>query len=390
MGTAQWTAGRRRLRRHVDEVPASATGQKASSTHKTGGARTAGSTQAPPWGILAVAGLVVAAVGLRQVSNLIAPLFLAVTLVISVEPLRSRLVRLGVPGVLATTTVILSVYLIIVAVIGSVVWSITQLVQLVPQYSAEMNALYQSSLNRLTQLGFGQSDLDALLQKFDPSQVIGVVQSLAGQVSGWTSLVVLLLTSVVFLAGDAAGFGDRLRAVADSRPGTARGLRDFGERVRQYWLVSSVFGLIVAVLDVIALMIIGVPLALTWGVLSFVTNYIPNIGFVLGLIPPALIALLEGGVPMMLWVVVVYSALNVVIQTFIQPRFTGDAAGINPTVTFISLLVWAYLLGPLGALLAVPATLLLKSVMVDQSPSHSWLGALIGAEIPQQQPVSAA
>ena len=74
----------------------------------------------------------------------------------------------------------------------------------------------------------------------------------------------------------------------------ADALLDFAQSVRKYWSVTTVFGLIVAVIDFIALLIIGVPMALTWAVLAFVTNYIPNIGFLLGLIPPVLIALLEG------------------------------------------------------------------------------------------------
>ena len=60
-------------------------------------------------------------------------------------------------------------------------------------------------------------------------------------------------------------------------------------------MVSTIFGLLVAVFDVIALWILGVPLAITWGVLSFITNYVPNIGFVLGVIPPALLALVLMG-----------------------------------------------------------------------------------------------
>ena len=141
-------------------------------------------------------------------------------------------------------------------------------------------------------------------------------------------------------------------------------------------------------LDVVGLLIIGVPLAFTWGVLAFVTNYIPNIGFVIGLVPPALIALLDGGVGASVAVVAVYVALNVVVQTIIQPRFTGDAVGISGTVAFISLIFWAYELGPLGALLAIPATLFLKSTLVDNSVPASWVNALISAEPKADQPAT--
>ena len=133
-------------------------------------------------------------------------------------------------------------------------------------------------------------------------------------------------------------------------------------------------------MDVVALWILGVPLAMVWGVLAFVTNYIPNIGFVLGLVPPALFALLTGGPGDAIWVVVIYSVINLVMQSFIQPKFTGDAVGVTPTVTFISLIVWAWVLGPLGALLALPATLLLKAVLVDADPQARWANAFLASK----------
>jgi AI-2 transport protein TqsA len=191
---------------------------------------------------------------------------------------------------------------------------------------------------------------------------------------------------VIFMAFDQAGMPERIAVIRESRPHIADGLLNFAARVRKYWIVTTIFGLLVAVLDVIALLILGVPLALTWGVLAFVTNYIPNIGFVIGLIPPALIALLDGGVTQMIWVIAIYVLLNIVVQTIIQPRFTGDAVGISGTVAFISLIFWAYLLGGLGALLAIPATLFLKSTLVDNSVPASWVNALVSAEPRADQP----
>jgi predicted PurR-regulated permease PerM len=81
-------------------------------------------------------------------------------------------------------------------------------------------------------------------------------------------------------------------------------------------------------------------------------------------------------------VLVVYTVINVVVQTLIQPRFTGDAVGITGTVAFLSLIFWAYLLGALGALLAVPATLFVKALLVDNSMTSRWVGALLNASTP--------
>ena len=177
----------------------------------------------------------------------------------------------------------------------------------------------------------------------------------------------------------AALLHDVLEDVPPSVYSAADMTADFGERVRKYWVVSTLFGLIVAVIDSIALMILDVPLPLTFGLLAFVTNYIPNIGFVIGLVPPALLALLDGGVEKMIWVVVIYSVANFVIQTVLQPKFTGDAVGINATTAFLSLMFWTYVFGALGALLAIPFTLLFKSLLIDRDPAARWINQFIAS-----------
>ena len=108
---------------------------------------------------------------------------------------------------------------------------------------------------------------------------------------------------------------------------------------------------------------------------------ISNIGFVIGLIPPALLALVEGGWPAFIGVVVSYSVLNFVLQSIVQPKVAGDAVGVIPTVSFISLLFWAWVLGPLGAILALPATLLVKAILIDADPHARWLNVFIAADL---------
>jgi AI-2 transport protein TqsA len=114
-------------------------------------------------------------------------------------------------------------------------------------------------------------------------------------------------------------------------------------------------------------------------VLSFLTNFVPNIGFVIGPVPPALLALLTGRMPEMLLVIGGYSALNFVIQSQIQPRFVGDSVALAMTTTFVALVFWAWLLGPIGALLAIPVTLLVKALLVGVDPTAGWANALAGS-----------
>ena len=73
-----------------------------------------------------------------------------------------------------------------------------------------------------------------------------------------------------------------------------------------------------------------------------------------------------------------YCVVNFIIQSVLQPKFVGDAVGLTTTVSFLSLIVWAFILGPIGAILAIPASLLVKALLVDMDPAAQWLELFLG------------
>ena len=75
-----------------------------------------------------------------------------------------------------------------------------------------------------------------------------------------------------------------------------------------------------------------------------------------------------------------YSVLNFIIQSVRQPKFVGDAVGLTTTVSFLSLIVWAYIMGPIGAIRAIPSSLLVKALLVDMDPDAKWLELFLGDE----------
>ena len=220
---------------------------------------------------------------------------------------------------------------------------------------------------------------DQISKAVDTSRIVMVAQGLFSQISSLGSILSVMALTVIFLMFDMSRIEARARALTILKPGIAAALADFAGAVRSYWLVSTIFGLIVAVLDAVALGLLGVPMAVTWGVLSFITNYIPNIGFFIGVIPPALLALVDSGPWTALWVIVIYSVLNFVIQSLIQPKFTGDAVGLNTTTTFLSLLLWSQVIGALGAILAVPLTLFVKCMLIDSDDRSRWVSIFLSA-----------
>ena len=352
-----------------------------------GGGSTAVDPQPAPSGIprwlLLLAGLAAATVavaGLRAVAWLVAPVFLALVVVIAVSPVQRWLRRIGTPGWLATTVLLVLVWTVLLSFVALLVLSIAQMAALLPDYAGRAEILINDVVTDLNDAGIVSGQLSDLVEQIDYSQLVGVATGLLARLTDAASTLVLLLTALVFVAIESSGFGRRMALVGADRPHLPVAMSLFTQGTRSYLLVSTVFGAVVALGDWIALSIIGIPAAGIWGLLAFVTNYVPNIGFVLGVVPPALLGLLAGGWGDLIAVVVVYSLLNFVIQTLIQPRFVGDSVGLSMTVTFIALLFWSWVLGALGALLAIPLTLLAKALLVDVDPRGQWLDALLREE----------
>ncbi|GAA4286557.1 AI-2E family transporter [Georgenia daeguensis] len=329
--------------------------------------------------VLAVvaAALVVATAGLHAVSGIFAPAFLALTLVLAAHPLQRRLVARRWHPLVASGVVLLGLYALLLVLVLATGFAVVQLSGALPRYADDFPALYEHALAWLATVGVDATRVGDVLAGVD---LVGLAGDLLDYLGAASSQVLLVVMVMFFLSLDLSAVRNRSARLRAARPRVAAALSDFARRVRTYWVVSTVFGLVVAALDVVALALLGVPLALTWGILAFVTNYIPNIGFVIGLVPPALLALLEGDVATMVWVIVVYSVINFTLQSLIQPKFVGDAVGLNPTVTFLSLVFWSFVVGPLGAILAVPLTLFFQSLLITTEPRAGWLNVFLESD----------
>jgi predicted PurR-regulated permease PerM len=334
--------------------------------------------------LLGLGAVTLVVAGLREGAWLIAPAALGVVLVVVVAPVRGMLERRGVPtwgGILVT---LFLVYLILFVLVFSIVAAGAKLADLVGQYTSEMNDLVDGATSKLSALGLQKDQIEQAASHLDVSKLASALTGVASDLVGVLSNLVFIGILVLFIGVDSSKFPRNLFRAHDERPGIVDALTAFATGTRTYLVVSAIFGAIVAAIDTVVLALLGIPGAAVWGVLAFVTNFIPNIGFVIGVIPPAIVGLLEGGPSLMVAVIVLYSVINFVIQSLIQPKFQADALGLTTTLTFLSLVFWAWVLGPLGAILALPLTLLLKALLVDVDPRARWLSPLIsGIPLPE-------
>lgn len=342
-----------------------------------------------PRGVLILAGLAVFTItiaGIKACANIIGPFFLAISLVITVYPVRHWFDRRGLPRWVGSAITVLCVYLILVLLMFGLVISIGRMATLLPRYAPQINALIAQAGALLNHFGVQTSQVHALTHSLDVGKLLSFAKGILSGTFGVVTNLVLIAILVLFIGFDSSPFPGHLWSARRGHSAIVPALFSFAHATRRYFAVTAIFGFVVAVIDTVALLLMGIPDAIVWGVLAFVTNFVPNVGFVIGVIPPAIIGLLQGGVGTMIIVIVVYAVINIVIQTVIQPKVIGNAVGISSTVTFLSLLFWAFVLGPLGAILAIPLTLLAKAVLVDAGPGAKWLEPLLSGKPAEAEP----
>jgi len=336
--------------------------------------------------LLGVLGVVVLGIGVKAASGIIAPSMLALMLTIAVLPIGRWAREHGWPSWLATLTALVAAYVILLVMVLGMVVCLIKFTELLPSYAAKAKELTADAEDGLAGLGLSTGSTSDALSKLDPSKLADVLADVVSGILGALGSLFFLVTLIFFFVVAVPGFAPRVTALRRTKPELTAALGEFLTRSQTYLLMTALFGAIVGVLDAGALWLLGVPLPLVWGFFSFLTNFIPNIGFVIGIIPPAFLALLDDGWRGLVLVILAYSVLNVTIQTFIQPRIVGNSVGLSAEITFMSLVVWTFLLGALGALLAVPMTLLLRAIFIDSDRRAAWVAPLIDAKVDDRPP----
>ena len=191
--------------------------------------------------------------------------------------------------------------------------------------------------------------------------------------------LLLMLFLLVYLCADAERLPARVgAALGPDHPLFAR-VKQLNDGLRDYMLINGAIGIVVALARTVLLLAMGVDFALLWGVWSLLLTYVPTVGYPLALLPPMLIAFIQHGWQSAALVLVGYSLINVLAYNVLMPRCQGKSLDLSPFVVVVSLIFWGIVLGAMGALLAVPLTLALRSVL-ESSEHTRWLADLMAGE----------
>jgi predicted PurR-regulated permease PerM len=260
-------------------------------------------------------------------------------------------------------SVLLSILLVLVGGLLLVVLfsiSTARLADNLPAYQTRLSALRDSLMAFLGGRGIDVSRIEAF-QPLDPNRALAAARVFLGGLASalGTSVLIILIAAVVLYEITEV----RVRRQRGEQPTTLAARFDevTGES-RQYIALTGLAGLIQAVANFVILLVAGVDAPLTWAVLFFFLNFIPGVGFLFAIIPPALLALLESGWQKALIVILGWWFVNLIGDNVIKPRFFVKGLDISFTNIVFSVVFWSFVLGPAGAILALPIALSLRRV----------------------------
>jgi predicted PurR-regulated permease PerM len=319
--------------------------------------------------------LIVILAGLKNAQQLVVPFFLATFIAILCLPTLKWLEGRKIPGFLAVFIVIniaLFFGLILALFIGTSVHDFTLTL---PTYEQQIREETRALFDWLNNYGIAISS-QVVLDYFDPSAAMKIAaNTLSGLGTVLTNGFLILLT-VVFILLEASSMPEKLKHALPNATSSLDNFTRITYSVQRYLAMKTLLSAVTGLIITAGMLILDVDYAILWGLLAFLLNYIPNIGSIIAAVPAFLLGLVQHGIIIALVIAGIYVGVNVVIGNMVEPRFMGNRLGLSPLVVFISLVFWGWILGPVGMLLSVPLTMILK-IALETTDEWRWLAVLL-------------
>ena len=344
-------------------------------------------------GLFSAAAFVIFIAGLRASSAIVVPFLLACFLAIISSPLMVALRKRGIRP-------LFSVMLILFAV-GGVLWVILQVAGSSINQFARNSDLYQIRLREISrdwiawwQMRGVEINSETFNSLINPANAMKlVVNTLTQFLRGMLTNTFLILLTVVFLLFELAGLPNKLRQALGPEHPSIPGLDRFTQVLNRYLAIKSVISFFTGLCAYLLCSFMRIEFAHLWGLLAFLLNYVPNIGSILAAVPPVMLSLVESGTPRALACGIGYLVINITFGNIIEPRVMGRGLGLSTLVVWLSLIFWGWVFGPVGMLLSVPLTMVVKIAM-ESNPETHWIAILLGsdpgppADLPTAEPIS--
>ncbi|MCH7565114.1 MAG: AI-2E family transporter [Gemmatimonadetes bacterium] len=342
--------------------------------------------------LLVAAAVVVVVGGLKLGAPILLPFALALFLAVMSLPIMFWLQRHIPPWLSIVITVLVTVTLFSVLVLLTV-QSFSELEPRLDGYRSSLTQLREGAVEwvrRNELLGNLAVDRYLTLEVIEAGAVFDFLGGAVRQAGSFLSSTFLILLMMVFMLAEATVFPYKLRAIMGRRAGSGQRMTKIIREVQVYLGIKTAVSLVTGLLIGTWAWLLGLDFPVLLGLIGFVLNFVPTIGSILAAIPALFLSLiLFGSLGHAVLVLGGYVFVNMVFGNLIEPNLMGRRLGLSTLVVIVSLIFWAWVWGPIGALLAVPLTMVVR-IMLENTEDLRWVAVLLDKTPPQARLAVAA
>jgi predicted PurR-regulated permease PerM len=301
---------------------------------------------------------------LKEAKPVFFPFFLAVMLYFLMSPALDYLTRLKIPKAVSILFLVIITFFIFY-LLGALFYSSGKsFAAELPKYGQRLQSIIDSIQMKLQMPQIEWETLDWTKQ-FDLGKVGGFVLSSLGPFFSFMANLFLVFIFLIFIM---SGRGKVKNKVVNYYPKEKSErfitmAQNIDSQIQRYIAIKTLVSFFTGVFAGIVLVIWGLDFAIVFAFLTFILNYIPNIGSFIATVFPVAIAIFQyDTIWPAIWICVILITLQQVMGNFVEPRLMGKGLGLSPLVVLFSLFFWGWLWGIPGMILATPMTAIVKIV----------------------------
>ncbi len=327
--------------------------------------------------LTAAAASVIVVFGLKYASDVLAPIFLAATLAILFTPALWWLEKKGLPAWLALLVMVLALGGFIILMIIILTVSLQQLALRLPVYQELL-------LQRIANLGAALGNIGIDVQDALNSSVIDTTAlaksaiTVALGVLGNSVFIIFFLFLLFLMLVESKSIATKFQTRLQTGNNLVVQLGNYTKQIQKQYRIQTISNLLSATALTVELLLFRVDFAILWGFLAFVLGFIPNVGLIIACLPAVIIAFILYGAGTAIVILIIGIILNAAMDNAVTPRIMGKGLNLPILLVFLSFLFWTWVFGFVGALLALPATLLVKTLLQGRQDTHFLVVLLSG------------
>ncbi len=323
---------------------------------------------------IVAASVVIVLAGAKMASVIIVPFLLSLFLATILSPFYLWLKKFGLGEIFSLIIIVLFLLLIIGSMVTLVGSSVQDFTHNVPLYEEKLKTDLHGFFEMLDGWGIHIPRED-FMNFFQTDSLVRYIATTLKSLGSLLTNSFMIILTVTFMLMEISQFTNKIKQ--NSSSGLIQ-LTEISDKIKHYILLKALTSAATGISITIILKIFGIHYAVLWGLIAFVLNFIPNIGSILAAVPAVLMAIVQYNPGTALAVMVSYLIVNVLIGSIIEPRILGKGLGLSTLVVFLSLIFWGWLLGPVGMLLSVPLTIMIK-IALDTQPNTKWIATLLSS-----------